>query len=115
MVLSKIVAQLELKQVTSLTVRDLEVSSGYVSDLLSNVMGQTAENYLWVTMQGHPNIAAIASLISLAAIVVAGNANIDEETIKRANENEVLIFKTELSSFEIVGRLYQLGIKGYVK
>lgn len=115
MLLATVIENLQLEQVTNLPIIDTEIAAGYVSDLLSNVMGQTAENYLWVTMQGHPNIAAIGSLLSLAAIIVAGNASIDEETLKRANENQVLIFKTELSSFEIVGRLYQLGIKGNVK
>lgn len=115
MVLNNVVEQLKLQQVTDLPIPELEVEAGYVSDLLSNVMGQAAENYLWVTMQGHPNIAAIASLLSLAGIIVAGNASIDADTIKRANENQILIFTSELSSFEIVGRLYQLGIKGYAK
>ena len=41
--------------------------------------------------------------------------DIDDKIIKRANENQILIFTSELSSFEIVGRLYQLGIKGYAK
>lgn len=113
MQLKSIVKELGLVQATSLNVPDVEVQTGYVSDLLSNVMGQAAENYIWVTMQGHPNIAAIASLLSLACIVVAGGASIDAETIERANENEVLIFKTEDSSFEITGKLYSLGVKGH--
>lgn len=113
MQLKQIVEKLGLTQATNLRIPEVEVETGYVSDLLSNVMGQAAENYIWVTMQGHPNIAAIASLLSLACIVVAGDAGIDPETIERANENEVLIFKTAHSSFEITGKLYALGVKGH--
>lgn len=113
MQLKTIVEKLNLVQVTKLPLSEVEVQTGYVSDLLSNVMGQAADNYIWVTMQGHPNIAAIASLLSLACIVVAGGAGVDAETIERANENEVLIFKTDCSSFEITGQLYALGVKGH--
>lgn len=113
MQLKTIVEKLNLVQATNLQVPEVDVQTGYVSDLLSNVMGQAAENYIWVTMQGHPNIAAIASLLSLSCIVVAGGAGIDQETIERANENEVLIFKTNHSSFEITGQLYSLGVKGH--
>ena len=113
MQLKTIVEKLNLVQVTALEVPDVDVQIGYVSDLLSNVMGQAAEKYIWVTMQGHPNIAAIASLLSLACVVVAGGASIDPDTIERANENEVLIFKTDSSSFEITGQLYSLGVKGH--
>lgn len=113
MQLQAIIEKLELVQATNLQIPSVEVESGYVSDLLSNVMGQAAENYVWVTMQGHPNIAAIASLLSLACVIVAGDASIDPDTIERANENEVLIFKTASSSFEITGQLYSLGVKGH--
>ena len=113
MQLKQIAAELELSQVTKLDLPSVDVQAGYVSDLLSNVMGQAGENYIWVTMQGHPNISAIGSLLSLAAIVVAGGANVEAETIEKANENMLCIFKTELSSFDIVGKLYALGIKGH--
>lgn len=112
MKLQEIIDRLRLQQVTDLPIADLDVQTGYVSDLLSNVMGNAGENYIWVTMQGHPNIAAIASLLSLAAIIVAGDSAIEEETIVKANENEVRIFKTKLTSFDIVGQLYAFGIKG---
>ena len=51
--------------------------------LLSNVMGQAEPGMVWVTMQGHQNVAAVASLIGLAAVVVAGGAPVEEETLKK--------------------------------
>ncbi len=113
MKIEQIANELNLQQITQSPLSDAEVKTGYVSDLLSNVMGQADENYIWVTMQGHPNIAAIASLLSLSAVVVAGGAPVEDETIAKANENSISIFKTELSSFEVSGRLYTLGIKGH--
>jgi hypothetical protein len=65
---------------------------------------------VWVTMQGHQNIAAVASLIGLSAVIVAGDAPVAEDTLKKAELNDVVIFATEASAFEVVGKLYELGI-----
>ncbi len=61
-------------------------------------------------MQGHHNIAAIGSLIGLAAIIVAGGTTIEEDTIIRADENELPIFTTKMSSYEATGKLCALDI-----
>lgn len=88
------------------------VSGGYASDLLSNVMGQAREGNVWVTMQGHKNIVAVASLAGLAAIVLAGGVKPDQDTIEKATTEDIPLLLTDLSVFEFVGRLYMLGIKG---
>ena len=91
---------------------DSDVSVCYVSDLLSNVMGQALDGSLWVTMQGHQNIVAIASLLSLPAIIITGSSAIETETLKKAKENGVTILSTPMTMFEAAGRLYQLGLRG---
>lgn len=87
-----------------------EVEDGYVSDLLSNAMGQGQAGMAWVTMQGHQNVAAVASLIGFPLIIVAGDAPVAQDTIHKANMNDVAIASTDASSFEVVGRLYALGV-----
>lgn len=91
---------------------DVPVSGGYTSDLLSNVMGFAAPGNVWVTMQGHQNIIAVASLASLAAVIVAGGVVPEKETIEKATEKGIILLTSPLSSFELVGQLYQLEIKG---
>lgn len=86
------------------------VENGYASDLLSNVMGQGEQGMVWVTMQGHQNIAAVASLIGLSAVIVAGGAPVAADTIEKANLNDVVILSTEAPAFQVVGQLYQMGI-----
>lgn len=88
------------------------VTGGYASDLLSNVMGQAGAGSVWVTMQGHKNIVAVASLAGLSAIVIAGGAKPDTETTAKADTEGVPLLVTEFSVFECVGRLYSLGVKG---
>lgn len=89
---------------------DREVSGGYVSDLLSNVMGFAAPGSVWVTMQGHQNIVAVASLAGLAAVVIAGGAAPEPETVAKAQTEDVVLLTSAMSSFELVGQLYQRGV-----
>jgi len=89
-----------------------EVTGGYVSDLLSNVMGFAAAGNVWVTMQGHQNIVAVASLAGLAAIVVAGGVVPEAETVDKAKSEGVVLLTTDLPAFAVVGQLYQNGVRG---
>ena len=88
------------------------VTGGYCSDLLSVVMSSAKEGQVWITLQGHPNIIAIAVLLNLSAIIISEKSKVDEETIEKAKEEDVVVLTTELTSYEIVGRLYKLGIYG---
>lgn len=87
-----------------------EVEGGYASDLLSNAMGQAQPGMVWVTMQGHQNVVAVASLIGLSAVIVAGDGPVANDTLHKANLNDVVIAATEESAFDIVGKLYALGV-----
>lgn len=112
MTVQELVKAMPLQLVSGQSNLSQEISGGYASDLLSNVMGQARAGNIWVTMQGHQNIVAVASLAGLAAIIVAGGVEPDKDAIRKAVTEEITILTTTLSSFEVVGRLYQLGITG---
>lgn len=84
------------------------VSGGYVSDLLSDVMGNADAGEVWITLQTHKNVMAIASLKDLAAVVLVKNHPADEDTLEQSNQEGIPILSTSLSAFEITGRIYQL-------
>jgi predicted transcriptional regulator len=89
-----------------------EASGGFASDLLSNVMARASAGQVWITLQGHQNIVAVAVLIELAAVIIAGGVQPDAETRDKAAAEGVTILTTTLPVFEIAGRLYQLGLRG---
>lgn len=91
---------------------DKQVAGGYVSDLLSNVMGNAKQGDIWVTMQAHQNVIAVASLAGLAAVILAGGVQPDKDALLKAQEQEVVLLATSMPAFEVAGRIYQLGIKG---
>jgi len=110
--IQEIVKALSLKVIAGQSNLDKVVSGGYASDLLSNVMGQANAGNIWVTMQGHQNIVAVALLAGLTAIVIAGGVEPDPEAVRKAETEEIVMLTTTLSAYEVVGRLYQLGITG---
>jgi len=91
---------------------DREVTSGYASDLLSDVMGNASDGGIWLTSQVHQNVVAVALLLDLSAVVIAGGLEMNDDAIARAEAEGVPILSTEMSAFEAVGRLYELGVRG---
>ncbi|MDR2906412.1 MAG: serine kinase [Bacteroidales bacterium] len=102
----------ELKENLNLTVFSGEsglnktVDGGYVSDLLSDVMGHAEMDNVWVTLQTHKNIMAIASLKELSAIILVKGLTPDEDCLKQSNEEGIPILGTNEQTFEITGKLY---------
>lgn len=91
---------------------DREVKGGYASDLLSDVMANSREGDIWVTIQAHPNIVAVATLRDLAGVILANGRQPDADTLQRAEEEGIPILCTSMPTFEIVGRLYRMGLYG---
>ena len=83
---------------------DAEISGG----LLSDVMGHIDEGMLWVTMQTHQNIVAVATLKDAAAVLIVNGASPDEETLEKGKEEDVPLLGTPLSAFEVTGKIYSL-------
>ena len=83
-----------------------EISGGYVSDLLSDVMGFAAENQVWLTLQTHQNVLAIASLKDLAAVILVKGLQPNPETIAHSEEEGIPLLGTDMGTFEISGKLY---------
>ncbi len=87
---------------------DQEVEGGYASDLLSDVMGNAQTGEVWITLQTHQNVMAIASLKELAAVVVVKGFQPAADTIAYANAEGIPLLGTQESTFEIAGQLYSL-------
>ena len=112
MKLEDLVTETGMKVETGQEKLDREVNGGYASDLLSDVMANSNEGDVWVTLQVHPNIIAVATLKDLAGIIIVQGKKPEEETIKKAQQEGVPLLVTEHQTFEIAGKLYQMGISG---
>jgi len=112
MKLRDIVERLELQVVAAGENLDREVAGGYASDLLSDVMANGREGDIWVTLQAHPNIIAVASLKGMAGIVIVQGRSPEAQTVEKALQEGIPLMVTGLQTFEFVGRLHGLGVSG---
>ena len=108
MKISEIISALDLKVISGDKGLKNEVTGGYVSDLLSDVMGSAREGNVWVTLQTHQNVVAVSALKDLAAIIIVKGLTPDNDTIEKSNIENIPVLSTELDTFNITGRLFEL-------
>ena len=103
-----LVEKLNLKVLNPKCDLNREVKGGYVSDLLSDVMGNADEGQVWITLQTHKNVAAIASLKEVAAVILVKDYLPDDDTIVQAEKEGIPLLGTSLETFDAAGKLYLL-------
>ena len=86
------------------------ITGVFVSDMLSDVMAGAKSGDIWVTVQTHKNIVPAANLIDVAAVIITHGKNVPQETIDLANRHGIPILFTTLSTFDLVGKMYGLGL-----
>ncbi len=92
---------------------DREVKHGYASDLMSDVIANAGENDLWITLQIHVNVVAVAVMKGLSGVILIGGRHPEEATLTKAKAENMPLLVSELPTFEMVGRLYNAGITGH--
>lgn len=112
MKLTELIQKLNLDVRSAKANLEREVTGGYASDLLSDVIANSEEGDVWVTLQVHHNIVAVASMKDLAGIILVNGRKPEQETIEKAEAENLAIMVTEMPTFEIVGKLYGLGVTG---
>lgn len=111
MTLAHIVEALSLEVFTPAADLSVDASSGYTGDLLSDVMGNAPGGAVWVTVQTHANVIAVATLRDVAAVVVAGGHRPEPEIAAKAEAESIALLGSSLSAFDLAGRLYEMGLR----
>ena len=87
---------------------DREVNGGYVGDLLSWVMGMAQAGNAWLTIMSNQNVAAVALMAEVACVVLTEGVVPDETLRQRAEQQNINILGTKLSTFDAASVLKQL-------
>ena len=110
--LQQIIDQLNLTVLTEpREFAEISPTGGYSSDLLSCVMAGAKKGHLWITLQAHLNIVAVAALNEVAAIIITENAQPDSASIAKANQQGVILLSTPQPTYEVNGKLWEMGIR----
>lgn len=110
MQVKELVEKFDLSVAAGKTGLDREVMDGYCGDLLSEVMGNAPAGCVWLTVQGHQNIVAVAVLRELAAIIITGGQKPDEETTRKADQEGIPVLLWPDSSFRLAGRIFSTEV-----
>lgn len=108
MTVRELVEKLNLTVLSGAEGLDKEIEGGYVSDLLSDVMGHADAGQVWITLQTHKNVMAIASLKDLSAVILVKGFKPEDDTAKQSNSEAIPILGTDEETFEICGKIYNL-------
>ena len=112
MKLAELAEKLELQVRTGEDSLDVEITKGYASDLLSDVMAHANEGDVWITLQTHQNIVAVAVMKSLAGIILVNGREPEEAAVKKATAESIPILVSQSSTFDLIGKLSESGIRG---
>ena len=112
MQLKALIEKLPLEVISCCESLEGEVKRGYTSDLMSDVLAHAAPGDIWITLQVHMNVIAVASTKDIAGVIMIGVVDPDPDTIERAEMENIPVMRSRLPAFELSGRIYQLGIPG---
>ena len=108
MKITEIITARNLKVLSGQTGLSNDITGGYVSDLLSDVIGNAKEGQVWITLQTHQNVIAVASLKDLSAVIIVRGNIPEADTIVKSNLENIPVLSTEMDTFNIAGRLFEL-------
>jgi predicted transcriptional regulator len=108
MKITDVINALDLKVISGNNGLNNEVTGGYVSDLLSDVMGNAREGQIWITLQTHQNIIAVGSLKEVAGIIIVKGYEPETDAIEKSNAENIPVLSTSLDTFTITGKLFEL-------
>lgn len=103
------ILKLDIKQVNDVPLTN-KIKSVYVGDLLSFVMANGKEDSLWLTVQKHINVIAVAQLNDFAGILFVQDSYPDDDTIAKATELEIPLFISKKDAFMVIKDLVSIGL-----
>lgn len=105
-----IVEKLSLVPLTGDCGFEKEVQGAYCGDLLSWVMSHGNKNNIWVTVQVHPNVVAVAVLVEFSCIIVPDEIEVEKITLEKAIQEGIAVLHSKDNAFEICGKLKSEGV-----
>lgn len=85
---------------------DIDLSGGFASDLLSDVLANAAAGECLITIQAHKNTVAVAGLMGLPAILICSGRPLPEDMVTAAREEGIALLRTVHNQFRASGLLW---------
>lgn len=79
---------------------DRAIESGYCGDFLSNIISRATDACAWLTVMNNVNVAAVATLIDCACVLLCEGVAPDEAFAARARSLGIWVLGTKENVFE---------------
>ena len=79
----------------------------YTGDLLSWVMGRGMQDQAWVTIMTNINVIAVATLVDFSCVIIAEDAEIENDVCEAAKAKRVNLLRSHKSSYELCSLLFE--------
>lgn len=110
MTLRKILEVTEAKALTPDVDLNINATSAFSADLMSDVLHLAKEGSLLLTGLTHPQVVRTAEMAGIAAVLFVRNKVPPPETIQLAEEKGVPLLASRYTMFETGGRIYAAGM-----
>jgi len=87
---------------------DKEVSSCYISDLLSRVLGGCQAGDIWITVQTSLNMVAVAIMADASCVILPEGLTAPDNVIEKANEEDLTIFSSKETAYTLAVKITEL-------
>lgn len=108
MKVSELAQKLDLKLLAGSGGLENETDGCYICDLLSYVMSRATKGNVWITVQTNINVIAVAVLTEVACVIVPENIEVEEITLKKAELEDIPVFSSRKTAFELACLLREL-------
>jgi predicted transcriptional regulator len=101
MKVSELAEKLDMAILTGGKGSSKDVKGMYICDLLSWAMSHAQREDAWVTVHTHVNIVAVAVMADISCIVIPEGIEVEEATLKKAEQEGIEVLSTKKTAFEI--------------
>lgn len=89
-----------------------DVASVITGDLVSFIVGKAQPGSIWITVQNHLNVAAVAVLKDIPCIIVSSGRPVMDDLKARCEMEDITLLSADESSFSLCSKLAELGLQG---
>ena len=85
---------------TTLVETEINTDGVYVGDFLSRVMGKAPSRCVWLTVMTNVNVAGVATLAEIGAVVLCEGVEPDANLVERCKTENIALLKSPLAVYD---------------
>jgi len=106
MTINELAKELDLERLSGDS--DWDITSCYISDLLSRVLGGCESGDIWITVQSSLNMVAVAVMTGVSCVILPEGLTAPDNVIDKANEEGLTIFTSKDDAYTLAIKIAKL-------